>query len=57
MQGELWGDAVEQKERRKAPPHWTSLLLALVDLSTTVSQNGLAWPRVSLEFLDTTAGC
>lgn len=37
VQGELWGDVVEQKERRKAPPRCTSLLLALVDLSPTVS--------------------
>lgn len=48
MQGELWGDVVEQKERRKAPPRCTSLLLALVDLSPTVSPEwaGMAWSQL-----------
>lgn len=51
MQGERWGDAVEQKERRKALLRWTSRLLALVDRSPTLSPEWAGMAQSQLRVL------
>lgn len=51
VQGERWGDAVEQKERRKALLRWTSRLLALVDRSPTLSPEWAGMAQSQLRVL------